>query len=400
MDLDFEKIKLSNGATLIFERREMPITSIIIGTKVGSINEEKKIKGISHFVEHMVFKGTEKRNQKEIVETIENVGGDLNAFTSFDITGFNAKVPSKHFEIAFDVISDIVQNPIFPEKEVEKERRVILEEIKMGHDDPKKFLIEKIFECLYAKPFGYRIIGFKESISKISKQDLVNWHKNGYVSENLIIAIVGKNDIEEIKWLCEENIKKIGKPKIKKFSNRKINENFLEKRKNIEQAHLGFGFHMPEGKSKLIFAGEIINTILGYGMSSWLFQEIREKRGLAYAAKSSYDYGRDFGYLMIYIGTAKEKVKEVTDITLNLLKKLKKIDRKEVEEAKEKLTGIFDLRRENSLYTAMDMLQFEAIGKLEDYYKFEEKIQEIKIEDLRNALKEMKKISKVFILPK
>jgi len=398
--MEFKRGLLSNGTILLHEKRDLPITSISIASKVGSTNEIKNIKGISHFIEHSLFKGTKKRSQKEINKEIENVGGHLNAFTSYEVTAYHAKVPSRHFDRAFDVLADMTQNPAFPEIEIEKEKKVILEEIKMLHDDPKRFLFEKVFESLYAGNFGLPIIGSKESVKAITRKKMLEWHKNHYSANNFIISVVGNNDFDEIRKVVEEKINLKNPLKIKSLEQKKRIKNFIEKRKNIEQAHLGFSFHLPNGYSNYRYSAEVIDAILGYGMGSWLFQEIREKRALAYAAKSYLEIGRNYGYLTIYVGTDKEKTKEVDNVVNELIRKLKTIEKRELEEAKEQLIGSHELKRENSMETCIELLDYELVNKIDDYYKYQEKIMEVKLEDIKALFKEAIGISKVFILPK
>ncbi len=386
------------GITLIYEKRKIPLTSVVFAFKVGSINESEKIKGISHFLEHMLFKGTKKRSQKEIACGIEKLGGELNGFTSYELTGYETKIPSKNFSKAFEILADLVQNPALLKEEIEKERKVILEEIKMNHDNPKRFLYRKIFECLYSKPFGMPVIGNYKSLKNINREKLAFWHNKNYSTNNLILCIVGKNELDEIKDCIEENVKLKNKKAILYPSPKKICKNFYERRKDLQQAHLSFSFHLPTNKYAYIC--EILNAIVGYGMSSWLFQEIREKRGLAYSTHSEVVIGKNYGYFTIYVGTSLEKVKECEKIVKNIIKKIKEIDRKEFDEAKEQVIGHFYLKREDSLETCLQLIDYEFKNKYEEYYNFEEKIKEAKRENIKNIFKEFLGLSKVFLLPK
>jgi predicted Zn-dependent peptidase len=392
------KIKIG-GITLLYEKRNIPITSVALAFKVGSIKENERIKGISHFVEHMLFKGTKKRSQKEIAYGIEKLGGELNGFTSQEVTAYHTKIPSKNFSKAFEILADLVQNPAFLEKEIEKERKVILEEIKMNHDNPKRFLYKKVFQCLYAKPFGLPIIGDYKSLKNIDRKRLVFWHNANYSTNNMLVSIVGKNEIEEVMECIKENIKIRNRKVMENLKPKKICKNFYEKRKDIKQAHLAFSFHLPTS-FKHTYTCEILNTVVGHGMSSWLFQEIREKRGLAYSTHSEIDLGKDYGYFMIYVGTSKEKVKECEKIVLDIIKRMKEIDRKEFEEAKEQVIGNFYLKRENSLETCFQLIDYEMKNKYREYYSFEEKIKEVKKEKVKEIFKEFVGVSKVFVLPK
>ncbi|MEM2932690.1 MAG: pitrilysin family protein [Candidatus Pacearchaeota archaeon] len=397
---EFKREVLSNGVILLHEKRTLPVTSVAIACKVGSINENKSIKGVSHFVEHTTFKGTTKRDQKQIKSEIEGVGGDFNAFTDHETTAYHAKVPSRHFDKAFDVLADMVQNAVFPELEIEKEKKVILEEIKMIYDDPKRFLFEKVFESLYSGDFGLPIIGTKESVSSLSREKMLKWYNNYYQSKNFIVSVVGKNEFEEVKKVVEEKISFRSNPKINNLKTKKRIKDFVETRKQIEQAHLGFAFHLPNGFSEYRYAAEVANALLGFGMSSWLFQEIREKRALAYATKSILDLGRNFGYLLIYVGTDKNKITEVETVTNELIRRLKEIDTKDLEEPKEQLIGNWELARENSLLTCIDLIGYELINKIEDYYRYDEKISAVNATHIKELFKETIGLAKVFILPR
>ena len=392
--------EIINGAVLLYQQRSMPITSMAIACKVGSTNENREIKGISHFLEHMTFKGSKKRTQQQITSEIESVGGYINAFTSYDVTGFYAKVPSKYFDNAFDVISDMVQNPLFPESEIEKEKKVILEEIKMIHDDPKRFIFDKTFQSLYAGDFGLPIIGLKESVKKINRKKILEWHRTNYGLNNFIISVVGRNSLEEVKEIVKQKIFLKNPIATKKIPTKRICKNYIEKRKHLEQAHLVFAFHLPDGYSNYRYSCEIIDAVLGYGMSSWLFQEVREKRALAYQVKSNVELGRNYGYLAIYVGTHKDKIKEVEEIILRLIKKLRSIPKDDIEKAKQELIGYKQLKREDSLSTCLELVEYELVGKAHEYEKYQEKISEVNLSKIKKALAEMKGIAKISILPK
>jgi len=391
--------KKINGITLLYEKRNLPITSIAFAFKVGSLRENERIKGISHFLEHMLFKGTKTKSQKEIAAGIEKLGGELNGFTGYEVTGYYTKIPSKNFSKAFEILADLVQNPALSEKEMKKERKVIYEEIKMNYDDPKRFLHRKVFECLYPKPYGLPIIGDYKSLRNIDRKNLVLWHNKNYCANNLIISVVGNTSLDEIDKCIKENVGmkkgKVGKD----FLLKKVCKNFYEKRKNLKQAHLSFSFHLPLN-FKYFPLFEILNAIVGQGMSSWLFQEIREKRGLAYSTHSEIDVGKKYGYFMMYVGTSIDKVKECEIIVKDIIKKMKEIDRKEFEEAKEQVIGNFHLKREDSLTTCLQLIDCEIKNIYNEYYRFEEIVKEVKREQVKNIFKDFIGISKVFVLPK
>ena len=319
---DFYRKKLDNGMTVLFEKREVPVISLSASVKFGSQFEDKTIKGISHFIEHLVFKGTKSREVFQIPREIESKGGIINAFTGEEVTCYWNKLPSKHFDVGADISRDLVTNPVFEKEALERERKVILEEIKMYKDNPGIYVLEKIKEMLYLPPFNMSIAGTMESVSGLTREKVIEIFNSVYSTNNMIFCVVGKSDIDEV--IIEA--KKF--PKLKKIiTNLPIklrNKELIEKREGIDQAHEVIGFHMPKLMDKNRYSAEIFDNILGSGMSSRLFQEVREKRGLCYSIKSHLEQSKDYSYEFIYTGTEKDKVSEVKKIVLREIKKLGK----------------------------------------------------------------------------
>lgn len=386
--MNFYKIRLENGPTILFEKRSLPITSIMVSTKVGAAYENEKNKGIAHFTEHMLFKGSKKRSQEEISSSIEKVGGILNGFTSEQITAFWCKIPSKHAVLGADVIFDMFVDPKFDKKEIEKEKGVIVSEINRAHDLPMNFLFDKVKELLYEKPFALPILGTKETITSFDRRSFIKWHDSFYNSENTIISVVGKANIEEIKEMAEKFLiyknKKISQSNISSLNK---NREFIEKRKDIDQAHLALAFNVPKLSEKERYASEIFNAILGQGMSSWLFQEVREKRGWAYSIKSFLEQEKDYGHCIVYAGIDKENLKKVREIILKEIKKFQDLKAKDLEEAKEQCIGNWQLDMEDSEKTAAAITIQEIATKAEDFYVYDEKISDVKLRDVKNVAK-------------
>ncbi len=385
-EFEFYKKKLKNGLTVLFEKRNLPIVCNSVSVKFGSEFESASLKGISHFIEHLVFKGTKSRTQQQISEEVEKKGGIINAFTSEEITSYWNKLPSRYLEEGINISSDLALNPLFREEDLEKERKVILEEIKMYNDNPQLYVIEKIKELLYEKPFGMFAAGTIETVSKISKQDILHIFNSSYSTNNMILTVVGNADFNEICKLGEKIFPPTNKEvqevePIKKYST------VIEKRKGIEQAHLALGFHVPTMRDEKRYAAEVLDVILTRGMSSRLFQEIREKRGLAYSVKGILEQDKNYGYELIYVGTVKEKVKEVKELILKEIKKLQKLGRKELQEAKEQLIGLENVESENSEQVMVNLISEENAGNAEEYYKYEDRIKEVKLEDIKNLCK-------------
>jgi len=372
--MEFKKKVLKNGLTVLFEKRDVPVTTVMLAVKYGSAYDKMEEKGTAHFIEHLCFKGTEKRSQKQVAEEVERLGGDLNAFTHEEITAYQVKLPSEHLNVAMDVIFDIFFNASFPEEEVGREGNVICEEIKMYKDNPMRHSLEKIKENLYEEPFGYSGLGRTEVVEKMTRDNLFNKHREIYAPNNSILCVVGNNDFDEVvkmaEFLCVErdgvelNIQKIKKRDIQNS----------EKRAGVEQTNLVLGFHFPKGSDDERYVAELFSTILGDGMSSKLFIEVREKRGLVYAVKSDLDMGRDYGYMIIWAGTDEEKRQEVIDICLEEFKKMADMTEEELEAAKIQVIGNRHVEMEGSNETAINLIMEEIAGDANEYYDYEKKI--------------------------
>jgi predicted Zn-dependent peptidase len=394
---EISRIKLSSGLTILFEKRNLPVVSLVLATKGGAAFENEKNKGLAHFFEHMVFKGSKTRGQKEISSAIEGVGGEWNAFTSEQMTFFYVKLPSKHLEVS-EVIFDMLANPKIDPKELERERGVILQEFNMVHDQPMRFLFDKMKEISYEKPFAFPILGFKKNILSFKREDFFNWHDSFYQPENLIVSVVGNADFSKIISLCKEFFGKSQKKESPQLELKPKNSKFLEKRKHIDQAHLGYLFHIPTLRSREKYTCDVMNAILGGGMSSRLFQEVREKRGLAYTARSYLEQERDYGYCLIYAGVEKKNVKKTKEVVLDVVKGMKKISSKEVEQAKEQCIGKWNVQNEQSDATATNLFLEETVGKAEDYYRYPEFIRDVTLSDVLKLVR-IKKLSEGAIIP-
>jgi predicted Zn-dependent peptidase len=293
MKAEFYRKVLKNGMVVILEKRKLPIVSVGFAVRNGGINEDKKNKGISHFIEHMLYKGTPTRNAQKIAEEIEKRGGDLNGFTDETITAFWCKMPGKYLNIALDVIGDMVRNPLFDEKEIEKERKVIFEEIKMRKDNPSIYSLDKIQRYLYEDPLGLNLIGTYDTMNSIGRKKLIEKFKQVYQPNNMILVVVGDAEFRDILSYAEKNFKS-GKGKVPRFKIKKRNYHGIEKREGIDQANLIFAYHVPLIKDKKSYAAVVLSTLMAEGMSSRLFREIREKRNLAYSVKGESTLNKEF----------------------------------------------------------------------------------------------------------
>jgi len=390
--------RLKNGMTVIMEKRELPVVSFSITNRFGAAFEDSKIKGIAHVIEHLLFTGTKTRSHEDISREIEKKGGVLNAFTSHEATSFWFKLPSEHLFAGMDIIIDMLKNPLFDNVKFEKEKKVILEEIKMYHDNPRMCVSEQIEKNMFEKPFGDLIIGNKESVSSLERDFVASYFKKMYSPENFIVTIVGDADFEKVCDYMEKNFKSGGKKlEIKKIKTK--NKETTEERPGIDQAHLIFAIHAPLMGSKEFYALEVLDAYLANGMSSRLFLEIREKRGLAYAVKSSVSAEKNYSVYSIYVGTTKEAINEVKKIILEEFENVKNMTEKDFEEAKERVIGLRKVSSEESSEVMNELMYSEFIGNAEEYYKHEEKIKKVKLEDVKKLAK-IKSFSSAAIIPK
>ena len=398
MKSEFERKVLKNGMTIIFEKRDVPVVSVAFAVRYGGINEDVSEKGIAHFIEHMFYKGTPKRNWKQIAEEIEKKGGDLSGFTSSITTAYWCKMPSKHLNVALDVLSDMVKNPLFDEKEVEKERKVIFEEIKMIKDNPIKYVFHEIQNHLYAEPLGLILIGTYETMNSLTRNKLVKRFEQVYQPNNMVLCVVGNADFNKIIEFAKKNFSD-KKGEISKFKIKKKNKIKLEKRKGIDQANLIFAYHVPLSNNKKNYAAQVLSTLMAGGMSSRLFDEIRSKRNLAYAVKGNTNINKDFAYNLIYVGTTKENVDKVKKIILDEFKKVSEsFDEKELEQVKKQMVGNYQISMEDSQNQMVNLLLHEIDGDAKEFYDFEKNIRAVKLEDVKNLAK-IKKYSFFALIP-
>ena len=398
MKSTFYRKIMNNGMTVLFEKREIPVVSVMIAIRSGGINELPNEKGISHFIEHMLYKGTAKRNSKQIAEEIEKNGGELNGFTDETITAYWCKMPSKHLNLTLDVLSDMIKNPLFDEKEMEKERKVIFEEIKMRKDYPPVYVFDSIQSELYTGTLGLNLIGTHDTMNKITREKLVKKFNEIYQPNNMILGIVGNADFKDIIKFVEKNFdNKKGKITNPQFS--KKNSSKFEKRKGIDQANLVFAYHVPLANDDKCYAAQVLNTLLAGGMSSRLFNEIREKRNLAYSVKGDCNINSTYAYNAIYVGTNKENVTKVKDLIIEEFKKISKgLSEQELNQVKEQLIGNYNIGMEDSHNQLLNLISCEIDGDAREFYQFEKKIKAVKLKDVKN-LANLKRYSLFVLVP-
>ncbi len=325
----YNKTILDNGIRIVSENIPY-VHSVAFGIwiNVGSRDESVKNLGISHFLEHMVFKGTKKYSALQIAKNIEGYGGYINGFTGKESTCYYVKILDEQLNRAFDVLSELVINPVFKEKDIKKEKFVILEELKNIEDDPEDFIFEYFEKKLYGShPLGYPVIGEIESINNTTIEKLTNFINTKYQSDQIVIAAAGNIKHDHLVNLVTEKFSVFPKPqknvKNRKAPSIKLKSNLYREEKPIQQAHICLGTKTPGISSKFRYPTVLMNTILGEGMSSRLFQNIREKFGFSYSIGSFLNLLSDSGNFGIYTGTNKNNIQNSIELINKELLKLK-----------------------------------------------------------------------------
>jgi predicted Zn-dependent peptidase len=352
----FKKTILKNGLRIItVPSRSTQTVTVLVLVGTGSKYEKKEEKGISHFLEHMYFKGTKKRpSSLEIAETLDKVGGIYNAFTSQEYTGYFAKVSKEHFELALDWVSDIFLNSTLPEKEIEKERGVIIEEINMRKDHPMEHVQVLWQKLLYGdQPAGWDVAGEVETVSKISRKDLLEYRETQYIAPNTIICLAGNfNEREGINKVKKFFSKiKIGKSREKpKVIEKQEKPEILFEKRETDQTHICLGVRGFNIFDERRYTQEILALILGGMMSSRLFERIRTKLGIAYYIETDAFSDPDTGYLVTRAGLSNEKLEEGISEILKEYRKIKRegVSKLELTKAKDCLKGKMNILLESS----------------------------------------------------
>jgi len=351
-----KKTVLTNGLRVVtYNIKDRDSIAIGFWIGVGGRYEEDRLKGAAHFLEHIVFKGSQKYAGEEIKMRIEGIGGALNAFTSEEQTCFYAKIPSKHLNQTFDVLADMVVNPKIAAKDVNKEKTVIIEEIKMYHDLPQYFVLELLDQLLWPDhPLGKSLAGSPETVAGISRKDLKKFHSAHYSPGNIVVAACGDLKHDQIVRLVQ---KKLGglqgstKEEYVRTNGVQVQPRVRFFKKNIEQMHLALGLPGFDENHKDRYVLNLLSIILGGNMSSRLFVEVREKRGLAYSISCSYKTLHDAGLFLVRAGVDNQKIVEAVELILKELNKIKRlgVGQNEFQRAREYLSGQLLLGLEDTM---------------------------------------------------
>jgi predicted Zn-dependent peptidase len=396
--------RLPNGLTIITEQMShIRSASIGIWLQTGSRDEDPEWNGISHFIEHMVFKGTKHRTAEEIARQVDSIGGNMDAFTAKECICFNVKVLDEHVPIALDILSDLVLNPVFDAADIARERGVIMEEIKMDEDNPD-YLVHEIFTQNFWKdhPLGKPILGTKETVKRFERQPVLDAYTHRFSPGNIILSAAGHLDHDQFVELVTRHFEHMQPMKNGFHSStpKIVSRIILRNKKALEQVQLCMGVPAHPIAHEKRHAGYILNTLLGGGMSSRLFQNIRERQGLAYSIYSDLNPYRDTGCLAVYAGTSLASAAKVVQSVVGEFRRLKTepIPEDEVRRAKDQLKGSLMLSLESSTARMSNLARQEMyFDHFYDLDELIEKIEAVTAEDLTILANEFFKTESVAV---
>lgn len=396
--------KLSNGLRVVME--EIPyVRSISLGiwVKNGSVNESRELNGISHFIEHMMFKGTAKRNARDIAEEMDAVGGQINAYTTKEYTCYHTRMLDKHFDIAFDILSDMFLNSKFSDEDILKERNVIIEEINMYEDEPEDMVHEALqSEVWKGSSLGMPILGEVATISKFNHEIIYRYYKENYRADNTVISIAGNFKEKEMLEKFEAVFSKwnSGKRRNKEEKDVDYTPTITVKKKENEQLNAIIAFPCIKRDDPKKYAYTVFNTIFGGGMSSILFQKIREEHGLTYSIYSYTSQYSKAGLFSIYAAMSPGQMEKVFSLIFDEIRNLREegISQKVLDKTKEQIISNFIIGSESTVNRMTSngggILLKDNILTIEEVI---EKIEAVTLNDMRNIISELFDYSKMSI---
>jgi predicted Zn-dependent peptidase len=389
---EIQTATLRNGIKVITEAMSH-VRSVSVGIWVasGSRRESAEQNGVSHFIEHMLFKGTKNRSAEDIARSVDSIGGNLDAFTAKEMVCFNTKVLDEHLPVAIDVLSDLVLNPLFRDEDIEKEKGVILEEIKMDADSPD-YLVHEIFSSNFWKdhPLGKPILGTRETVKRFNQGIVQDYYRSVYTPGNLLITAAGNLSHERLLDLVRERFEAVpaatpAPPEPAPATHARI---ALRSKKDLEQVHVCLGVPSYPIPHEDRFNCYVLNTMLGGGMSSRLFQNIRERQGLAYAVYSDLSPYSDTGCLSVYAGTSLESAKKVVESVLREFSDLKQniVPAEELRRAKDHLKGSLMLSLESTSSRMSNLARQEMnFGRFFSLDELAESVEKVTADDVQRV---------------
>jgi len=391
--LTIKKTTLSNKVRIVtVPMRSTEAVTVMIMVRAGSRHETKDINGISHFLEHMFFKGGKRfPDPHAVAEAIDSVGGVFNAFTDNEFAGYYVKVAKEHIDTAFDVLSDMLLNAQFDQEGLERERGVILEEYKMMHDDPKLLVGDAFEKVMFGEhPLGRSVIGLPQVIKRVKRADFLRYKNKLYTAANIVVSVAGNTSLAEVAKLTNRYLPfarstKQSQPLPYHEAERKARINLVDRK--TEQAHLVLGVPTFGSRHRDRYVAKVLSAILGGGMSSRLFMSVRERHGLAYYVYSDSANYVDTGYLAVHAGVDKQRIDLAMKTILEEFTKLTRelVSQKELKKAKEYLIGHLVLAMEDSDAVAMRLgLQELLDNRMETVADIKQKVKAVTAEQIRS----------------
>lgn len=391
----YQRSTSNNGIRILSER--MPnVRSIALGVWIGSgaRDEPKEIGGVSHFLEHMMFKGTPSRTAKEISESFESIGAELNAFTAKEITTFYTRLLDEHLPLAVEILADMLLNSSFKEEDIKAERQVVLEELSLHEDSPDELIHDLFSDSVFeGHPLGKRILGSEKTVKSFGKHNVAGFYKRAYVPKNMVIAAAGNVNHKKLEDLVNRYFVNKEAAVFKRAERAaKSKSNLFVMKKKGEQAHICLGALALSATDKDRFVLSVLDNIMGGGMSSRLFQEIREKRGLAYSVYSYHSVHTETGAVSFYAGTSPKNAKEVINIMQNEINRLKDgdVSENELYRARQHIKGQLVLGLESTSHRMMRLGKSElAQGKIFSVDELIKKIEKVSAQDVKRLANQL-----------
>ncbi len=376
--MDYSRDTLPGGVRVVTEKINR-VRSVALGIWIGSGSRDEKegINGISHAIEHMLFKGTKTRSTKEIALSLEALGGSLDGFTSKELTCYHARFLDEHLATACDVLLDLLNNSVFDEDSLKKEKGVIQEEIKSCKDTPEDVVFDLLFKALFPEhPLSLNVLGNEEDVNRISRENLIQYMGENYTRDRTVVAAAGDVDHEELLRLLNDNFDFRGSRKRIPVSPNSIKPFIIEEKPRISQAHIVMGSRVFPYKDKRRYPLLVLNQILGSAMSSRLFQRLREKEGLVYAVSSFAELFFDTGLFGVYFAVDPKNAHRAMDSLRDEITKLRQgIPEKEISDAKSGLKGSIVISLESTTSRMMRLARGELY--LNEYISIDKTLQEI-----------------------
>ena len=385
-----EKI-LNNGLKIIFEKNKGQAVYLAFLIRGGGIDEPENKKGISHFIEHMLYSGTEKRNREEIVYELEKNGGEIQGLTSDTSTVHLCTFNKKELYQSIEIIIDMLKNTQFSEEEIKKERKIILEEVKTRKDNKLVYSVDNIQKILFKKPFGEKVIGTTKNIKSFTKKDLLKWYKKYYVPENMTLSIIGDIDLNKLtKLLNKELISKNSSFK-RKNPTPKIGQKDMFN-SEIKQSVLVMAYHLPKTNEEKFYASLLFNAILNEGMSSRLFKKIRSKKNLCYNIFGGVDSNKYFSIGTIFVEAKKQNLDKIETMIAEEFEDIaNNLTNKELKQVKNKIIKKDQLNKENKKQEVLTILEKDNAEIPQDIKIVQKKILEVTLDEVKDIPKEILK---------